>query len=73
MKKYLSMGFACCIVVLLTLMAGFNPASAEELAEKQVLTYGIDFGDLGTLDPHIVNVGYLHMLQGMFNKSLAVM
>ncbi len=62
------MGLVCCIVILLTFVMGFHTASAEELAKKQVLTYGIDFGDLGTLDPHIVNVGYLHMLQGMFNS-----
>ena len=41
---------------------------AEELAKKQVLTYGINFGDLGTLDPHLTNVGYVHILQGMFNS-----
>ncbi len=68
MKKILSRGFIGCSVLLVTLLIGFNSVAAEELAKKQVVTYGIDFGDLGTLDPHIVNVGYLHMLQGMFNS-----
>jgi peptide/nickel transport system substrate-binding protein len=68
MKRIMTVGFVSVALVLTTLMIGFNTVSAEELAKKQVLTYGINFGDLGTLDPHLTNVGYLHILQGMFNS-----
>ncbi len=68
MKRIITVGFVSVALVLATLLIGFNTVSAEELAKKQVLTYGISYGDLGTLDPHIVNVGYLNILQGMFNS-----